>query len=147
MARTEPDEVLEGRTDIEVVRSEEELRVETLATEAGSIRVRKDIEETVDRRIVPRGIEHADIERIVVDGDDSGEIETLADGCVSIPVFEEEIVVTKRLVVRERILIRKRTVTEDHEIEATLRREHVEVDVDGDVTGRVHLDDDGVPGA
>ena len=31
---------------------------------------------------------------------DSGEVETLPDGSISIPVFEEQLVITKRLVVR-----------------------------------------------
>jgi uncharacterized protein (TIGR02271 family) len=52
---------------------------------------------------------------------------------VSIPVFEEELVITKRRVLRERIIVRKRVVTEQETVEADLRRERVEVDVQGDV--------------
>ena len=44
---------------------------------------------------------------------DSGEVEVLPDGSVSIPVFQEELVIEKRLVVRERVIVRKHTVTED----------------------------------
>ena len=70
----------------------------------------------------------------VVDAEmDSGQVETLADGSLSIPVFEEQIVVTKRLVVRERVVIRKHTVFEDHVVTADLRRERLEVEADGDV--------------
>ena len=54
---------------------------------------------------------------------------SLPDGSVSIPVLEEEIVVTKRTVVRERIVVRKEVATEVQRVEAELRREHVDVDV------------------
>jgi uncharacterized protein (TIGR02271 family) len=57
-------------------------------------------------------------------------VETLPDGSISIPVLEEELVVTKRLVVRERIVIRKETRTVTETVEAELRREHVDVDVE-----------------
>jgi uncharacterized protein (TIGR02271 family) len=56
---------------------------------------------------------------------------------LSIPVFEEELVVEKRLVVRERIIVRKHTVTEDHRVQADLRRERVEVEADAEVVDRV----------
>lgn len=59
-------------------------------------------------------------------------METLPDGSVSIPVLEEELVVSKRMVVRERIIIRKRTVSEEQPIEAELRRERLEIDSDVD---------------
>ena len=80
--------------------------------------------------IVRRGIEQADLQRVDVDDGDSGRIETLPDGSVSIPLFEEQVVVEKRLVVRERVVVRKQTVVEDHVVEADLRRERLEVDAD-----------------
>ena len=81
---------------------------------------------------VGRDVEDADVERVAVGEGDSGEIEELPDGSVSIPVFEEELVVTKRRVLRERIIVRKRVVTEHETIPADLRRERVEVEVEGD---------------
>ena len=69
---------------------------------------------------------------------DSGEVETLPDGSLSIPVFEEQIVVEKRLVVRERVVVRRTTVYEEQVVAADLRRERVEIETDGDV--RVHED-------
>jgi uncharacterized protein (TIGR02271 family) len=68
---------------------------------------------------------------------DSGQIEQLPDGSVSIPVFEEELVCEKRLVVRERVIVRKEAVTGPRTVEADLRREHVVLDQDDDVAGRV----------
>jgi uncharacterized protein (TIGR02271 family) len=80
---------------------------------------------------VPREVEHASVERHAPDEGDSGEMEILPDGSISIPVLEEELVVTKRKVVRERLVIRKEVVTETQRVEAELRRERVDVDLPG----------------
>jgi stress response protein YsnF len=58
--------------------------------------------------VIPR-VEHAEVERQAPadPSADSGEVEVLPDGSLSIPVFEEELVVQKRLVVRERIIVRQ----------------------------------------
>ena len=131
-----------------VVRSEEELHVDTTPIEAGSVRARKVIDRHHVEQVVPRGVEHAEVERVDAVEGDSGTVETLPDGTVSIPVFEEVLVVEKRLVVRERILIRKHTVTEEHVVEADLRRERVEVEVDETVAARVsEAEPDRVPNA
>lgn len=126
----------------DIVLSEERLEVGTQTEQAGVARIRKSSHvETVQER-VERGVEHADTARVPVDDAtaDSGEVETLPDGSLSIPVFEEEIVVTKRLVVRERVVVRKHTVYEEHVVTADLRRERLEVEADGDV---VVSDEDG----
>jgi uncharacterized protein (TIGR02271 family) len=70
------------------------------------------------------------VHRVATSDGDSGEVETLPDGSISIPVFEEELVVTKRLVVRERIVVRKETHVRTETVEAELRRERVDVEVD-----------------
>jgi uncharacterized protein (TIGR02271 family) len=125
--------------DATVVRSEEELRVGVERAEAGAIRARTEVDVEHVRQLVERGIEHADVLRSDIDDDtgDDGQVWQLDDGSISIPVLEEEIVVTKRLRVRERILIRKTTTTEQAVVEADIRRERVEIDVDGAVGDRV----------
>jgi uncharacterized protein (TIGR02271 family) len=75
-------------------------------------------------------VEYGDFERAPATDRDSGEIETLEDGSVSIPLFEERLVVSKELFVRERVILRKRTVTEEHRVEAELRKERIEVEGD-----------------
>ena len=118
-----------------VVRHEEELRPGATTERVGSVRVRKEVESYPVEKIVERHSEQVDEvgERVRAVEDDSGEIETLEDGSVSIPVFEEEIVVTKRVVVRERLIIRKATITDEHRIETELRKERVEVEADAGV--------------
>ena len=118
----------------EVTLSEERLQVGTERHQVGSARAVKhvDVEQATAR--VERGTEHADLERSVVDDveADSGEVETLPDGSISIPVFEEQLVITKRLVVRERVILRKHTVYEEQVVTADLRRERLEVEAVGD---------------
>jgi uncharacterized protein (TIGR02271 family) len=63
---------------------------------------------------------------------DSGEIEYLPDGSVSIPIIEEELVVYKRLVVRERVIVRKEQDIRHERIEAELRRERLEYKEEGE---------------
>ena len=123
--------------DTAVIRREEELAVETEAREVGRVGVRKVVEHERASTVVPVGTEHADMERHAVVEGDSGEVEVLPDGSISIPVFQEELVIEKRLVVRERIIVRKHTVTEDRLVEADLRRERVEVEADPEVADRV----------
>lgn len=58
------------------------------------------------------------------------------DGTLVIPVYEEQLIVSKRLVLRERLRIRKLATTQRRLIEDTLRREQVVVE-DPQHTGRV----------
>ena len=129
--------------DTAVIRQEEELTVAIRAQEAGGLGVRKVVDVEQTETIVPVGTEHAELERYPVAEADSGEVEVLEDGSISIPVFQEELVVEKRLVVRERVIVRKHTVTEDRLVEADLRRERVEIDVDPGVADRVTHEEEG----
>jgi uncharacterized protein (TIGR02271 family) len=121
----------------EVIRSEDELTLATRAREAGRVGVRKTVDVERAETVVPVDSEHADFERHPAGEADSGEVEVLPDGSISVPVFEEELVIQKRLVVRERVIVRKHTVTEDRLVEADLRRERVEVEVDPEIADRV----------
>lgn len=124
----------------EVVVSEERLTTGTVTETAGSVRARKHVETQPYSEQVQRGTEHAEVETHPVLEEDSGQVLTLEDGSVSIPVFEEQVVVTKRLVVRERVVLRKHTVYEQHTVTADLRREHLEVTSDGDAVVRASGD-------
>ncbi len=127
----------------DVIRREEELTVATETRDAGRVGVRKVVEHEQAATVVPVGTEHADLERLAPVAGDSGEVEVLPDGSISIPVFQEELVIEKRLVVRERVIVRKHTVTEDRLVEADLRRERVEVDADPEIADRVRSEDGG----
>ena len=113
----------------ETVRHEQELEVGRRLAPLGNVHVEKRVESERVAHDVPRAVEHGTVERVPAGHEDSGEIETLPDGSVSIPVLAEELVMTKRVVVRERIIVRKETATEVEHVVADLQREHVEVDV------------------
>ena len=117
-----------------VVRHEEELELGTTVEEVGAVRARKHVDVERVEEVVPRRVEDLDdVARVEPGENDSGEVEVLDDGSVSIPVFEEELVITKRLVVRERVVVRKRTETDERRVEADLRKERVEIETEGDV--------------
>ncbi len=130
-----------------VVRHEEELVTGTTVHEAGRVAVRKLVEHERVETVVPRDVEHAEFDRRPPAESDSGEVEVLPDGSVSIPVFEEQLVIEKRLVVRERVIVRKHTVTDERRVEADLRRQRVEVEADSGVADRVQTDHRGADGA
>lgn len=118
----------DGQAD-ELIRSEEELRVGLVEHEVGRVRARKRVDTERVTETVPRTVEHAEVERVAVGPDDSGEVETLADGSLSIPLLEERLVIEKRLVVRERVIIRKQATVAPQVVEADLRRERIELEV------------------
>jgi uncharacterized protein (TIGR02271 family) len=117
-----------------VTRHEEELHVDKEGVVAGDVRVRKSYDTENVRSPVERDVEdYAGLDRVPAADTDSGRIEELEDGSVSIPIFEEQLVVTKELVVRERVIVRKATTTVSEEVTADLRRERVEVEADAGV--------------
>lgn len=122
-----------GTEEAAVTLHEERAHTGTETVESGRVKVRKHVETYPVTETVPRNVEHADTsERVpAVDGD-SGEVETLEDGSISIPVFEEVLVVTKKLVVRERVIVRKKTVVDEYTLQTELQREHVTVEGDVD---------------
>lgn len=82
-----------------------------------------DVDEAVSRSVVYGEVSHEEPEE-----EDDGLVHELPDGSISIPVLEEQIVVTKRTVVRERIVVRRRTETEVVHVRDRLHRDEIEVD-------------------
>ena len=118
-----------------VVRHEEEVALEKRRVPVGAVNVTKSIESEEVEFPLPRRVEYVDgYETAEPQVQDSGQIETLSDGSVSIPIFEERLVVQKQLVVKERVIVRKKTLTEEQVVETTLRKEQVDIETDGVVT-------------
>lgn len=130
MSASDPERPDEGEGSPWLVRREEELELGMETRELGHVRARKAVETETVTEVADRRIENAFVERAGGEDGDAGEVITLPDGSVSIPVFEEQLVVSKRLVVRERVILRKFTTTEQHRIEAELRRERIEISGD-----------------
>ena len=108
----------------------EELTVRREEQTVGSLRARKRVESGQVDEFVPRSVEDCVVERVSASEGDSGRVETLADGSISIPLLEEELVVTKRTIVRERVVIRKHVESRPERVTAELRRERIELDAD-----------------
>jgi uncharacterized protein (TIGR02271 family) len=118
--------------DLRVQRSEEELRASVREREAGRVNVKKSARTEREVVRVPRRREEVDIERVPVEGD-AREVSTateadLGEDEVVVQVFEEEVVVSKKIVLKEEIRIRKRVAWDEEAVEVDLRKEEVEVD-------------------
>jgi uncharacterized protein (TIGR02271 family) len=116
-----------------IVRHEEEIGVDKGWRGIGFLRARKHARTVKVREKLPVDFEQLVQERVPVAAGDCGEIETLPDGSLSIPLYEEELVVTKRTVLRERVIVRKQIAARTQRVEAELRREQVEIDADDEV--------------
>ena len=125
-----------------VVRSEEQLHVGSVLQDVGRVFARKLVRSRRDTQDVERSVEEVELDRSPAEPGDSGEVITLPDGSLSIPVFEEQIVVEKRLVVRERVVLRKYAVAHTEQVEADVRVEHAEVVAEPQVGDRVDAEGD-----
>jgi uncharacterized protein (TIGR02271 family) len=128
---------------------EEELVVEREMREVGQAQIRTRVEEIparleVDAYAEEVVVEHVPIGQVVTDRGEPYE-----DGDVLVvPVYEEQLVVTKRLILREELRIRRVATTRRELFEDTLRRERLDVE-DPQGTGLVHeayADEDAVEG-
>ena len=114
-------------------RSEEEVRVETRGREAGAVKVRKSVRTEREQVRVPKRREQVDIERVPGEGREAPGAKIGEDDEVVVQVFEEEVVVSKRIVLKEEIRLRKKVVEEEEVVEVDLRKEEVNIE---DTTGR-----------
>lgn len=120
-----------------------ELREEQLVAhkdlrEMGTVEVRTEIDEVPGRLEVDAYreevvVEHETVGQVVSERDKPWE----EDGVLVIPIYEEQLVVTKRLVLRERMRVRRVATTERQLFQDTLRRERLVVE-DPLHTGLVH---------
>jgi uncharacterized protein (TIGR02271 family) len=117
-----------------VQRSEEEARVGVREREAGRVSARKSVKTEREVVRVPKRREEVEIERVPVVGEASGATEAdIGEVEVVLQVFEEEVVVTKRVVLKEEVRLRKRVVEDEETVEVDLRKEEVDID---DQSGR-----------
>ena len=118
--------------DLRVQRSEEELRAGVRERETGQVNVKKNVRTEREVVRVPKWREEVDIERVPVEGEAreaSGATEAdIGEDEVVVRVYEEEVVVTKRVVLKEEIRLRKRVAWDEETVEVDLRKEEVEID-------------------
>lgn len=127
--------IIERPDDVAVVQLREEgLGVTKQWAEAGEVLIRKRVETRIDTIPVELGYEEISVQRIPVS-------RVLAEGerpeprqegdTLIVPVVEEEIVVTKRLVVREELHVTKRRLSRQQEVTGEVRKEHLDVETTG----------------
>lgn len=130
-AESEPASREVSEEEIRVHRSEEELGSETRLREAGAVRLRKSVHTDYEEFRVPKRREEVEIERVPVEPGEAAEAPEgteIGEDEVVMQVYEEEVVVSKRLVLKEEIRLRKEVVEEEEIVEADLRREEVYID-------------------
>jgi uncharacterized protein (TIGR02271 family) len=117
---------------------EEELVVQRKMRDVGEARIRTRIEEVPARLEVEATAEEVEVEHVPVGQVVSKRVEPYQDGDVLVvPIYEEQMVVTKRLLLREELRIRRVATTQRQLFEDTLKKETVEVE-DAAQTGMVH---------
>lgn len=119
----------EGRQ--KVTRSEEELQVGTRQQEAGRVRLRKWVETEPKSVDVDLQRETARVTRESIDQPVSGA--EIGEQEVDMPLRRDEAVVKKETVAKERIGLEKDVETERETVSDEVRKEHVEVEGEGDV--------------
>jgi uncharacterized protein (TIGR02271 family) len=111
-------------------RTEEEVEAGVREREAGSVNVRKNVRTEREEVRVSKKREEVEVERVPVEGEsrEVPEAQIGEDEEFVVQVFEEEVVVSKRVVLKEEIRLRKKVVEEEEVVEVDLRKEEVEVD-------------------
>jgi uncharacterized protein (TIGR02271 family) len=113
-----------------IQRSEEELAAGVRQREAGSVNVNKSVRTETETVRVPKMREHVDVERVPVGEEVDPEVAQTAfsEDEVVVPVFEEEVVASTRVVLKEEVRLRKNVVEEEEVVEVDLRKEEIEID-------------------
>jgi uncharacterized protein (TIGR02271 family) len=118
--------ITERDDELRVQRTEEELTAGTREVEAGQVSVRKNVRTDRESIEVPTRHEEVSVERVPLLGEAS-EAE-IGEDEVSVPVTEEEVVVSKRPVVKEEVRVRKDVVSDTEVVEEDVRREEIEIE-------------------
>lgn len=116
---------------------EERLVADTTERQLGTVRIRTVPEETTGRLEVAAERDEVFVEHVPVGSIVSERREPWDDdGTLVIPVYEEQLVVSKRLILREEIRVRRTPTTDVQIVEDTLRRDRLVIE-DPDHTGAI----------
>jgi len=108
---------------------EERLEAHKETRSTGEVEIRTTVEETPARLEVDAVREDVEVEHVPVGRTVSAREQPRQEGdTLIVPVYEEQLVVSKRLVLREELHIRRVAVTEHRLFEDTLRREKLIID-------------------
>ena len=117
---------------------EEELVVQRTMREVGEARIRTRVEEVPARLEVEANAEEVEVEHVPVGQFVSERRQPWEeDGTLVVPIYEEQLVVSRRLLLKEQIRVRRVAGSRRELFEDTLRRERLVVE-DPAQTGLVH---------
>ena len=125
-------------TDDAMTRSEERVNVGTQRREAGRARLRKYVTTETVSQTVPVSHEEVTLEREPITDANAGDAydgPAISEEEHEVVLHEEVPVVEKEAVAVERVKLGTETVTDETQVSADVRKEHVELE-DGDVTTR-----------
>jgi uncharacterized protein (TIGR02271 family) len=115
----------EAAREARLTLSEEQLAVGKRQVAAGEAAVRKTVETEHVRKTVPVEREEVVVERRPLSADAGADVQ-IGEDEIRVPLMREEVIAEKRAVPVEEVVLKKRTVTEEQEVEADLRRERVD---------------------
>jgi uncharacterized protein (TIGR02271 family) len=124
------------REEIRIPLMREEIGIEKVARESGHVRIHKTVHTEEKHFSVPVTREEIVIEHVPIERDASVDAEgAFTEGIVDVPLYEEEVRVSKRSVVQEEVVVRTVAQSVDREGSATLRHEEAEVEDTRRATG------------
>jgi uncharacterized protein (TIGR02271 family) len=116
---------------------EEELVTSTHPVEVGAVRVRRDVEAVPAHLEVEAFRDEVELERVPMGEEVSERVQPWDDqGVTVIPIYEEQLVVVKRLILKEHVRVRPVRRTETRLVDDTVLSERLVVE-DPDETGKV----------
>jgi uncharacterized protein (TIGR02271 family) len=131
------------RDEIRIPLMREEIGIEKVARESGHVRIHKTVVTEEKHFSVPVTREEIVIEHIPVGRDAALDADTrFAEDTVDVPLYEEEVRVSKRPIVEEEVVVRTVAHSVDREGSAMLRHEEAEVEDTRKSPGGREDDDD-----
>jgi uncharacterized protein (TIGR02271 family) len=124
------------RTELTIPLAEEQLTVRKTSRKAGELVLTREVTEQVQKVPVDLNYEEVQVERITVNRPvprGRRPLPRQEGDTLIVPIVEEEIVVSKRLVVREEVRITKRRLERHEEVSDTVRRQELHIESLGDV--------------
>ena len=117
------------RDEIRIPLMREEIGIEKVARESGHVRIHKTVHTEEKRFSVPVTREEVIIEHVAVGRDAALNVDTaFSEDTVDVPLYEEEIRISKRPILEEEVVIRTVARSVDREGSAMLRHEEAEVE-------------------
>lgn len=117
---------------IKVPLMEEELEATKTSRQTGELRVRKIVHTELRHITVPLAHEEVRVERVKIDRyrePEAGESrEAFQEKTISMPVMDEEVVLSKHAKVREEVRLTKERRTEQRDVSDQVRKEDLEID-------------------